>query len=142
MAFDVVSEVIESFYHSFCFVLSGNVTFVFSFVIFHWILNKHLARTTKYTYHYQYLPHTINYLVFFFPSRSRTVSLQASCQYLPESRSFSFASRSFSNLRSMMSYCAFVRSLPTNFSSLFSTESMSGQVMSGTFGAFFLIFDQ
>ena len=83
-----------------------------------------------------------NYLIFALPRRSLTVSLHALCQYTPDSRSFSFEIRSFSILRSIILYCAFVRLLSTNFSSLFRIESMSGQVMSGTFGAFFLIFDQ
>jgi len=83
-----------------------------------------------------------NYLIFFLPRRSLTVSLQASCQYTPDSRSFSLAVRSFSNLRSIVLNCFIVRARSICFSNLFNTESIAGQVMSGTFGAFLRIFDQ
>ena len=90
----------------------------------------------------QVLSTYINYLIFFLPSRSLTVSLQASCQYFPDSRNFSFAIRSFSNWRSVVLNCLIVRVRSTCFSNLFSTKSIAGQVMSGTFGAFLRIFDQ
>ena len=84
----------------------------------------------------------LTYLIFFLPNRSLTVSLQASFQYIPDSRSFSLAVRSFSILRSIVLNCLIVRARSTCFSNLFSTESITGQVMSGTLGAFFRILDQ
>ncbi len=141
-AFHVIAKIDKCIHHDLCLCFGLDLTFLLRGVIPDGDFLKHNARITKGAYDYEYFPHTVNYLIFFLPRRSLTVSLQASCQYMPDSRNFSLAIRSFSNLRSMILNCLIVRARPTCFSNLFSTESIAGQVMSGTLGAFLRILDQ
>ena len=96
------------------------------------------------TYHYQNLPHTNSYLIRRLPSRSRTVSLQASCQYLPDSLSASLADLNCSMILSTCLCLACVSGLDFScaLSMMSNTLSICGHVMSGTLGAFLRIRDQ
>jgi len=117
---------------------------VHGIVVFHGILLENGTWVAQGTDYDDYLEHTDSYLIRRLPSRSRTVSLQASCQYFPDSRSVSLAVLNFSMILSTCRCLARVSGLDCScaLSMMSNTLSMSGQVMSGTRGAFLRIRDQ
>ena len=117
---------------------------VHGIVVFHGILLENSTWVAQGTDYHDYLEHTNSYLIRRLPSRSRTVSLQASCQYLPDSLSASLADLSCSMILSTCLCLACVSGLDFScaLSMMSNTLSICGQVMSGTRGAFLRIRDQ
>jgi len=144
LAIDDITKIDKCIHHALCLCFGLDLTFLLRGVIPDWVFLKHNARITKGAYDYEYFPHNTNYLIFFLPRRSRTVSLQVSCQYFPDSLSDSLAILSRSMMRSTCLCLAFVSGLylACALSMMSNTLSMSGQVMSGTLGDFLRILDQ
>ena len=77
---DYVTKFLESGHHVNRFDIRGFHALVLGFVPLDGVFLEHHAWITECAYDYEYFPHNINYLIFFLPRRSLTVSLQASCQ--------------------------------------------------------------